>query len=418
MEELKKDLEKCKNKDKTIHKLLVIIVFLLLLLIPLGFVENTIQQRAEYKKEATQKVTKAWAKTQTISLPQIKILKEKFITKIDEKTKRQIKEKILKEIYLPIEDLTTNIEIDTEIRKKGIFKVPVYTSLINTKGVFKNLDYTSINGTLSFNVEDSRGFISEPSYTLNGKKLNCENNLCKINLKNPPKFIPFEINYKLRGSNFIKLRVGGKTNKIKISGNWADPSFEGDFLPAKRKVTNDNFDATWEIPQIATKNIDNPLCGVSLLTPVDNYRMTIRTVKYGFLFLALTFLAFFVFEITSKNTPLHPFQYGLIGISMIIFYLLLVSISEFLPFYLAYTIATTMTVSLITGYTHFVLTKKENSKFSKLIAGILILLYTYLYTILNLQDFSLLLGSLGIFLAIILVMYATRNINWYNENER
>ncbi len=152
--------------------------------------------------------------------------------------------------------------------------------------------------------------------------------------------------------------------------------------------------------------------------PVDNYRMSERSVKYSFLFLTLTFLAYFIYEITSKQKrPIHQLQYLMIGISMLIFYLLLVSLSEFIPFAGAYITSSIMTIGLISLYTYFVITKKTNLTFSLLITGILTLLYVFLYILLMLQDLSLILGSLGLFLIMALVMYATRNVEWYNENQ-
>ena len=219
--------------------------------------------------------------------------------------------------------------------------------------------------------------------------------------------------------------------KIKINGDWKDPSFEGDFLPTNRSVTNKNFTAEWSIPKIATiktdiSDLNNPsimeknntaVVSVSLLTPVDNYRMATRAVKYAFLFLLLTFVAYYVFEITSqKNNPIHPIQYMLMGGALLIFYLLLTSISEFMPFLLAYIIAGLFTVGLISYYTYFVLTKREDFKFTILITVIMTLLYTFLYTLLVIKDLSLLIGSFILFVIIAAIMYATRNVEWYDEN--
>ena len=151
--------------------------------------------------------------------------------------------------------------------------------------------------------------------------------------------------------------------------------------------------------------------------PVDNYRMATRAVKYSFLFLALTFLAYFIFEITSKNTkPIHQLQYLMMGGAMLIFYLLLVSMSEFMPFCAAYIIAAVMTIGLIGLYTYFVITKRQNLKFSLLITGIMAILYLFLYVLLALQDLSLIIGSLMLFLIMSLVMYSTRNVEWDNDN--
>ena len=145
--------------------------------------------------------------------------------------------------------------------------------------------------------------------------------------------------------------------------------------------------------------------------------MATRAVKYAFLFLLLTFVAYYVFEITAKNnTPIHPIQYMLMGGALLIFYLLLTSISEFTPFIFAYMISVLFTVGLISTYTYFVLTKKKNPKFTALISIVMILLYSFLYTLLVIQDLSLLIGSFILFAVIASIMYATRNVEWYDGN--
>ena len=229
---------------------------------------------------------------------------------------------------------------------------------------------------------------------------------------------PFEIKYQIRGINKIYAVPGGLNNEIEIEGDWKDPSFDGDFLPSEREIAKDSFEAEWEIPAIAASSLVQPKAGVSFLTPVDNYRMASRAVKYAFLFLSLTFLSFFIFEIASeKKKTVHQLQYLMMGAAMLVFYLLLISLSEFWPFSLAYTIAALMTIGLISTYTYFVITKKENVKFTVLITIIMALLYVFLYILLMLQDFSLLIGSFVLFLIMALVMYSTRNVEWNKDED-
>ena len=145
--------------------------------------------------------------------------------------------------------------------------------------------------------------------------------------------------------------------------------------------------------------------------------MAERAVKYAFLFLSLTFLAYFIFEIASKDRkPVHQLQYLIMGAAMLVFYLLMLSLSEFMPFGLSYTIAAIMTIGLISTYTYFVITKKGGKKFALLITLIMALLYTFLYVLLLLQDLSLLIGSLLLFLIIGIVMYSTRNVEWNSDD--
>lgn len=198
-------------------------------------------------------------------------------------------------------------------------------------------------------MEDSRGFVDNPVLKV-GQYSTKQTDGTKYNvlINSAPEYIPFEISYKIRGLNELFLYVSGQNNKIKISGNWNSPSFEGDFLLTKRKIDNEHFEAIWSIPGIATASIDNPKVGVSLLIPVDNYRMTECTLKYSFLFLSLTFIGYFIFELTSREKRrIHPLQYCLLGCAMLVFYLLLVSLSEFLSFGLSYALASLMIILLV-----------------------------------------------------------------------
>lgn len=406
--------------NNKLKKFYVILFSLIILLIPIAFLFGIINDRESYKEEAIQNIEKSWAKAQILYAPEMVLNIGK-----DKKNQKQA---------LKLGDYNVNVNIKTEIRKKGIFKIPVYTADVVARGYFKNPYGTlkNIKSELTFDVTDPKGFIEAPEFRIGNEKFQTvDDNIYIKYLTTNQENIPFEIKYKLRGLNVLSVQPFGTVSKIKINGDWKDPSFEGDFLPTNRSVTNKNFTAEWSIPKIATiktdiSDLNNPsimeknntaVVSVSLLTPVDNYRMATRAVKYAFLFLLLTFVAYYVFEITSqKNNPIHPIQYMLMGGALLIFYLLLTSISEFMPFLLAYIIAGLFTVGLISYYTYFVLTKREDFKFTILITVIMTLLYTFLYTLLVIKDLSLLIGSFILFVIIAAIMYATRNVEWYDEN--
>lgn len=419
--------EQQKSTNKKVKKFYIILGMLLILLIPILFLSNIVKDREHYRNEAVNKVKISWADIQTISPPELKI----FIPGKKETIEKK----------LELNNYEAEVKVKTELRKKGIFTVPVYTADVELKGDFIN-DYgnlKNIKSELSFNITDSKGFISQPEFEFLSDEpvTNSSKKYTKI-LTTNEKELPFEIKYEIRGINEIYVVPGGINNEIEIEGDWNNPSFEGDFLPSKKEITDKEFEAEWNIPAIAVTSLNNGTetnknnneynygytpantiekAGVSFLMPVDNYRMATRAVKYSFLFLALTFLAYFIFEITSKNTkPIHQLQYLMMGGAMLIFYLLLVSMSEFMPFCAAYIIAAVMTIGLIGLYTYFVITKRQNLKFSLLITGIMAILYLFLYVLLALQDLSLIIGSLMLFLIMSLVMYSTRNVEWDNDN--
>lgn len=393
-----------KSKSTKLKKFYTIICTLLILLIPILFLYGIVEDRSNYERDAERKVETSWASSQTITAPRLAMPTND--------TKNPYK-------CFTLNDYDIDVYITTELRKKGIFKVPVYTANVEVKGNFKN-DYAPLKNQpveFSFNVSDSKGFVSSPQFKLmDDEFVPSHDTIYKKKLTTSAKLIPFEITYKLRGSKEIYVKPEGLMNKIEIEGDWHNPSFEGDFLPAEREVAADYFEGEWEIPYIAVSSQKDARLGVSLLMPVDTYRMATRALKYSFLFLSLTFLSYFIFEITSKeNKRIHPLQYMMMGAAMLIFYLLLVSMSEFIPFGAAYLIAGIMTVALIGAYTYFILTKRQNLKFALLISAIMTVLYVFFYTLLVIQDFSLIIGSFVLFLIISLVMYTTRNVEWYND---
>lgn len=416
--------EKKQNANNTkMKKFTLLLLMLLLLLIPTGFWYGIISDRESYRDEAVRSISSAWGSQQVFSTPKITFEKPKY--------------KTTETVELLLNNYNADIKISTETRHKGIYKVPVYTADVKLKGDFTNNagDLTGKTLTLGFNVSDSVGFTEEPVFKINnGKPEISHDTQYSFKLDKNTNTIPFEISFKIRGLNELYVKVNGQSNNVHISGNWSNPSFTGNFLPTKREITKESFDATWNVPKIATTNINNSHekynntfedaslltsanVGVSLLMPVDNYRMANRALKYAFLFIALTFVCYFIFEITSANKKrIHPLQYLLLGGAMLIFYLLLLSISEFLPFGFAYFTASLMTIGLICAYTYFVITKRQNKQFSAIITGLLTILYAFLYTLLQLQDLALLLGSIGLFVIIALIMYTTRNVDWYNEN--
>lgn len=411
MQNLKINTNK-EHNNSTLKKFIIILGTLLILLIPLGFLSSTIENRKNYQSEATNKITQSWGKQQRINTPFIEYT---IIETIKDENNRITKKNILESIE--VDTYNVDVKLNTEIRQKGFFKVPVYTADVKLAGVFDIKNKNAYNQSLTFlyPVADSIGFTDKPVLKIDNKEILLNDSTYEFKLTNPTDKLPFEISYKLRGTDSIKIDTWGNYSQVKITGNWNSPSFKGDFLPNKRTVGDNQFSAEWNIPKIATSTLKNPHVEVSLLIPVDNYRMTERAMKYSFLFLSLTFMFYFIFETITKEQQIHPLQYILLGLAMQIFYLLLLAISEFTSFNTAYSIASLMTIGLISLYTHFVITKGKNKKFSLTIFGLLILLYGLLYSLLKLEDYALLMGSFGLFLVIATIMYVTRNINWYED---
>ena len=214
----------------------------------------------------------------------------------------------------------------------------------------------------------------------------------------------------------------GKDSLLKVTAPWPDPSFQGKWLPTSRKIDAGGFSAQWQIPYLGRnfpqqtrefsstdENISNSLVGVDLITPVDSYRMTERSIKYETLFLVLTFAVIWLMEVLAK-LRVHVVQYLFIGAGLCLFYLLELSLSEHLGFYWAYVVATLAIVSVVSAYSYFVL---QTGKRATIIGVMLTGLYAYLFTLLQEQNYSLLIGSISLFVMLSAVMFITRNIDWY-----
>jgi len=237
----------------------------------------------------------------------------------------------------------------------------------------------------------------------------------------------FEVELALNGSQHLYISPMGRETEIKIESNWPDPSFQGYKLPTTRTVTAQGFMAEWNISSISrgypqawlhngfdTNKIDSARVGVDFISPIDNYRMTQRSIKYVMLFLLLTFMSIWLVEVIAK-VRVHLLQYLLVGLGMCLFYLLLLAFSEHIGFAWAYVVASISVIALTASYSRVVLQTGKRA----LIVGVGIsALYMYLYTLLQEQNYSLLFGSVGVFCALAAVMYITRNIDWYAVGKR
>ena len=229
------------------------------------------------------------------------------------------------------------------------------------------------------------------------------------------------MNIKIKGSEQLHFVPLSGNSNYAISSTWANPKFDGNNLPNTRVVEDSGFQAKWNfnnanLPfETTLKDFNfNKLSyafGVSMLQPTDQYSKTNRSVKYAILFIGLTFALFFIIELMQKK-PVHPVQYVLIGIALVIFFTLLLSISEFLMFDAAYCIAAVATILLISFYakSHF-----KSNKTASVFGLFLTCLYAFIFVLIRLEDAALLVGSIGLFVILALVMFGSRKINWYGE---
>jgi inner membrane protein len=443
-------------------KLFSIGFLILILLIPSSWIEDLIRERQYRSDEVIREVSDKWSGPQILSGPVLRIpftKKEKIKTWHDGKQVEEIMETKHYAYFLP--DYRVKSDITTEVRKRGIFEVVLYKSGIDMQAQFATPDFSTWNipdeqvywkeAVLLNGISDLRGIgenpvvktgeqtlISEPlsdigisvnqypqanaSQAVDGASVYTTSGIITPLgwLSRPEALMNVSVNLNLKGSESLYFVPTGKSTEVTSTSTWASPSFEGKLLP-EHTVTDSGFTAVWKVLSFnrpfsqkwmdRDQTLSGSEFGVRLLITADQYQKSTRTAKYGVMIILLAFTALFLVEITTK-TRIHPFQYILIGAALIIYYTLLLSFSEQVGYNTAYAIASIATTILVTLYS----TSFLKSKSVVLLFGLLMVsFYTFIFIIIQAQDFSLLIGSIGLFLIIGLLMYFSRNIKWYGS---
>lgn len=421
-------------------KALVIGFLTIILLIPGIMIQDLIRERQDRSVETIEKINAKWSNAQTICGPVLTI--PYTTTQVDTNNKTVLQEHT---ISITPENLNIDTQLFPEERYYGIYKTILYKSEIDLSGNFDKINYQKTDNStihwdqayLTIGVSDLRGITENISFTLDNKQYPVEaagnydrlmGKILVVSLNNADTLLTgqplnFNCKIKLNGSSNINFIPIGKTSKVHVSGTWKSPGFIGNFSP-EHTITENGFDANWSVLRfnrsIPETWIDNQVdtfedasFGVNLIDPVNHYQQNMRSAKYAIMFIALTFVVFFFVEILTKKR-IHPIQYLLVGIALILFYSLLLSISEQINFGIAYLIASIATIGLITAYTHSIFKNKMQTGG---LAAMLCMLYIFLYVVLQLEDIALLIGSVGLFIILGIIMFFSRKINWYKQEE-
>lgn len=424
------------QKGKLIIKGLIIGVLALLLLIPAHFVQELVQERQARQQEAFNEVSSKWANRQNIAGPVLVIPYTRSSTN-NNGTPITIKSMAY---FLP-DQLTISSRVVPIKKYRGIYQVMLYSSVINISGAFSPLalekakladrDLVWNEAYVCFGLTDAKGLKEElkmkwndsllsftPSSVNNGVFKDCFLSPVVMNTAVASGTISFSGQISLNGSEQLFFTPVGKQTTVQMESSWPDPSFTGNQLPDSTAIGKSGFVAKWKslshtrtFPQAwrdDSYDLSSAAFGTDLFIPVNGYQKTMRSVKYAILCILLTFTAFFLIETNNKRS-VHPVQYALIGFALVLFYTLLLSFSEYIGFNGAYAVATLATVGLITWFVGGLL---HSTKLSMLLSFVLLLLYSYVFTILQLQDYALLLGSIGLFLTLAIVMYYSRRVQW------
>ena len=429
---------KIKSQKMIYFKIGFILLLMLLLLIPNAFLQNLIWERKGLANQTKTKVAETWGGDQQLQGPVLSIPYYRLFT-YDNGSKSRTDGWY----HLLPEEMNIEGTLNPQTKKLGIYEAIVYESDMFVEGQFNLQDLEKIHdekniiefdkAILSANVKDINGISSGLVGNWNGTSFEFEKGTPARNIFNVGGFhhpvalegteekLDFDFNLKMKGTENISFVPVAASTSIKINSSWPSPSFFG--RSPNSETSEEGFTATWNLNehnrpfagQWINENVNlknQKSFGVNLIHGVDHYQKNMRSAKYATLIIGLTFMVFFFFEIMYKN-KIHPIQYSLVGLALSLFYYLLLSFSEHISFSHSYIVAAIGTIGLITAYSVTLVSEKKT-------VGILFIilsaLYSYIFVLLQLEDFALVAGSVGLFVILSIVMFLSRNMNWYQLN--
>ncbi len=453
MEENQKSKVKNWVKESLTLKMFIVGFLIVVMLIPLSYIKVLIRERKQNQEDVISKIDKNWGSEVLLYGPILKV-PFKYYTKEttqNEQTKKYYTTKTehIDFAYFFPNKLFNKVNINTQERHLGMYKEMVFNSAVNMDGSFPIPDFKTLGiepenvvwnkAKIIIKTSNLKGITNQVEIKLNDnnygfKPLYNDSNTNRysdlkmhilessfIDVANLPTKdeVHFHMDFPVNGSKQFRIIPIGKETKMNIKSNWATNEFVGNFSPIEaEKVGEKGFDKNWKVLHInrpfsqqfteTLPNLNEFAFGVNFRTTVNEYQKNTRAVKYGFLLIGLTFLIFFLIQSISKIN-IHPFQYLMIGVALTMFYTLLIAITEHSDFQKAYIIAATAVVALISLYSKSIL---KNVKFPTLIAASLTSLYTFIYVIIQLENYALLVGSIGLFIILAVVMYVSRKIKW------
>ncbi|QTR47341.1 cell envelope integrity protein CreD [Thiothrix litoralis] len=428
----------------------VIILLGLLMLIPLLMAEKVVTDRNTYYQEALHNIAASWGKKQTLTGPVLVVPYVEHFTNVDTVTDENGENRVVsKDIYndrtailLP-ENLEIRADLKEEHRQRGIYDALVYTANVSLTGKFNHAAVLQSGegerrilwnkAFIAIGLDDTRAIDTASNFFWNDGRTGLQPGTGISKLLPTGFHVPLSVNadsnpnnefkltLSLRGSDGLLFAPLGENTTIRMTSSWTHPSFQGELLPDKHEVGEEGFHAEWDIPHLVRSypqywvledqqdkayDLREATAGVSLYEPVSLYSRITRAVKYGALFITLTFVVFLAFEISLKRR-LHVLQYGIVGVALSLFYLILLALAEHIGFLYAYLAAASTTVLSITFYMGAIL---HNSRRTVLIFLLLATLYGLLYLLLQMEDYALLVGVGLLLLALLIMMTATRHL--------
>lgn len=431
--------------SSSVARLGMLLFLVIVLLIPLNLIRGTVEERSARRSEAIDDITSSWGGPQAVVGPLIRVrcVEREIVKDAQGWTQERV---TTTAIHVLPERLRIDATLDTEIRRRGLFDVPVYAAQLALRGEFAQPDLslcpgraTSIdwsNAQLLLALRQPRGLRADAQLSWNRSPLSLKpatgiDAAVVASGIHAPLPAPdqawvdgrstFAIELGFNGAQSLQFAPVAKETRVAMHANWPHPSFYGGWLPGARQMSADAFSAQWSMsylgrdyPQVlvavAEYNdaIEKSLFGVQLVQPVDTYVMAERITKYAVLTLLFTFLTVWLTEVLSGKT-VHPIQYGFIGAALCLFGLLQLALAEHIGFTAAFALAVTAVTALVTLYCRSVLGRLRRAIG---VGAVLVGLYGYLYSLLRAEDYALLGGALALFALLASAMYLTRRVDW------
>jgi inner membrane protein len=433
---MKIEIDENKKWQHSLTIKMVLLAFLgLFLLIPLEMIKLIIKERQKTSEDVKKEIAFQWAGKQSITGPVLNIPVRMCTSKKDA-------EPYISVFHVMPETLKVRGEIQTEKRHRGIYQAVVYTADLNISGNFvipelikdekseilwKDAYYTA-------GISDNRGLKGKIWLNTNGGNLEAIPGLkdpdlfrsgisFPANFSSRPDSLSFTLHFNVSGSEGLSFTPIGKSTEINLLSKWNSPGFTGNFLPVDRKINDSGFEAKWLItnlnrnfPQVWAGSAFNPVndsFGVDFILTVDHYQKSLRSAKYGILFIALTFLALIFAEMAGKER-IHVFQYLLVSLGLVLFFSLLNALSEYTGFNLAYLISSSSTIILIS---YFLRNLFKKSRTVVLISGLLVFLYSFIFILLTLNDYAYLAGNIGLFVLLAVTMRLSVGLDLFKNQK-
>ena len=415
-----------KLKNSLPLKIALMGVLALLMLIPLAMIQNLVRERRNAADSSRDEVAASWGRAQTLTGP---VLMFSYDTEVLDDQNKKTTRRSTATLYP--RTLSYDIDSKTQTLHRSIYDIMVYGAdvvvtgdfvipafygdrilteqqvamgLSDLRGIDGSVEITLGGASYSFH-SGSSGFIDGNRMAVRQSSLTEPIELDKA-MMDGKTAVPFRLSYRVKGSTSLMVRPYGETTEVRMHSDCPDPSFTGDFLPSERDVTDDGFTARWSVSEINRGNPDDTSFGVNLLQGVTQYQQTTRSAKYGILVILLVFLAGLTVELVGEK-KIDLVQYLVIGLSLVLFYALVLSFSEFLRFPLAYGLAALMTVAALFGYFRGILRDRS----AWLLTALVALAYLLSYVLLQMETYALLAGTLVLFALLVGIMYLTRNLN-------